>query len=268
MPTGPPPREDPEIELTRWARWAVAGLVLLLAAAMVGLSVGYRGFLPDRLDQIARQASSTPTAGTGSAESSSPTAAASTTPATAALPLPGPEEFARNWPRFRGPRGDGISAYDNVPTHWDSGTGEGIRWKALVPLPGNSSPIVWQDRVFLTGTTAKRREVYCFDADTGQLQWQKEVPGTSASTAAPPKVSEDTGFAASTPATDGRYVFSIFANGDVAAFDFAGSLVWQLSLGVPKSTTALLRHWPPTAICSSSNSIRGRPGKGRRSCWR
>jgi outer membrane protein assembly factor BamB len=228
MPAGSPPREDPEIELTRWARWAVAGLVLLLAATAVGLSFGYRSLLPERLDQVAREADAPPASGAD--------APRSPTPIPAAAALPSPEEFARSWPRFRGPHGAGVSAYDNVPTSWDVDTGEGIRWQTPVPLPGNSSPVVWQDHVFLTGATAKRREVYCFDADTGKLQWQKEVPGTPQSTGAPPKVSEGTGYASSTPATDGRYLFAIFANGDVAAFDFSGRLVWQVSLGIPKNT--------------------------------
>jgi outer membrane protein assembly factor BamB len=149
---------------------------------------------------------------------------------------PADEEIGRNWPRFRGPGGLGISAYTNVPTTWNAAKGENILWKTAVPLPGNNSPVVWGDRVFLSGATAKRREVFCFDALRGTLLWQKEVPGTPDSTAKPPKVMKDTGFAAPTTTTDGRHVFAIFANGDIAAFGFDGTLAWARSLGMPANS--------------------------------
>jgi len=149
---------------------------------------------------------------------------------------PSEEEIARNWPRFRGPGGLGISAYTNVPTTWNAAKGENILWKSPVPLPGNNSPVVWGDRIFLSGATAKRREVFCFDALRGTLLWQKEVPGTPESTAKPPKIMKDTGFAAPTTTTDGRRVFAIFANGDIAAFAFDGTLAWARSLGMPANS--------------------------------
>jgi outer membrane protein assembly factor BamB len=90
--------------------------------------------------------------------------------------------------------------------------------------------------VFVTGADEARRVVYCCDADSGVVLWEAEAPGTPASTAAPPKVGEATGYAASTPVTDGRHVYAIFANGDIAAVDFAGQVSWSRSLGMPKNT--------------------------------
>ena len=149
---------------------------------------------------------------------------------------PTPEEWAAAWPRFRGPDGSGHSAYGELPTTWDAEAEENVLWKTEVPLPGNGSPVVWGDRLFLTGADEKRREVYCFDTKTGKMLWQKEVPGTPESTAKTPKVLDDTGFAAPSPTTDGRRVYAMFANGDVAAFDFDGNLVWSRSLGIPENT--------------------------------
>ena len=151
-------------------------------------------------------------------------------------PAPGDDLAAKMWPQFRGPGGLGISAYNNIPTAWNVPKGEGVRWKTAVPLPGNSSPVVWGKNVFLTGADEKTREVYCFDAESGKLAWKKEAPGTPASTAQPPKVQKDTGFAASTPATDGRHVYAVFANGDVAALDLDGKLAWSRSLGIPENS--------------------------------
>jgi outer membrane protein assembly factor BamB len=146
---------------------------------------------------------------------------------------PTDEEIANNWPSFRGPGGSGISAYENIPTEWDASSGKNIRWRTPVPLSGNNSPIVWKDRVFLTGADENRREVYCFDAAGGKLLWQKEVPGTPQSKSQKPDIKFNTGFASPTAATDGRRVFAIFANGDLAAYDVNGKLVWSKSLGLP-----------------------------------
>lgn len=150
--------------------------------------------------------------------------------------FPTAEEMRKNWPRFRGADGMGVSPYTNIPTQWDGESGEGIIWKTEVPLPGNSSAIVWEKRVFLTGATKDQRQVLCFDAENGKLLWRQDVPGTPESTAKPVKVNEQTGFAASTPATDGRRVYAIFANGDLAAFDFDGRLRWSRSFGIPKNS--------------------------------
>ena len=148
---------------------------------------------------------------------------------------PSPEEIKKNWPRFRGPGGLGISAYTNIPSFWDGKTGEGILWNTPVPLPGENSPVVWGNRVFLTGATEEKREVYCFDADSGELLWQKAVENIPGSPLAPLEVMEDTGFAAPTPVTDGQRIYAIFANGDIACFDFDGKQIWAKNLGKPEN---------------------------------
>jgi outer membrane protein assembly factor BamB len=83
----------------------------------------------------------------------------------------------------------------------------------------------------MTGGSAVKREVYCFDGGDGQLLWQKSVgkPGTPL----PKDEEEGRYFATSTTATDGRRVYAIFETGDVAAFDFQGNQVWARNLGKP-----------------------------------
>ena len=148
---------------------------------------------------------------------------------------PSPEEIARQWPRFRGPGGVATSAYANIPTKWNGKSGEGILWETPVPLPGRNSPVVWGDAIFLTGATETKREVYCFDARSGRLRWQRPVETPEGKAAPAPKVEEAAGYAAPTAVVDGRRVAAIFANGDVAAFDFEGNPLWARSLGVPKN---------------------------------
>jgi len=139
------------------------------------------------------------------------------------------------WPRFRGPGGLGISAYTNIPISWDGKTGEGIVFKSKVPLPGLSSPVVWNDRVFLSGGDANSCEVFCFDASSGELLWQGDVPHVPQPSEEPFEVMEDTGYAAPTVVTDGQRVCAIFATGDVGCFDFAGNRIWARSFGIPDS---------------------------------
>src|SRR5581483_5245146 len=142
--------------------------------------------------------------------------------------LPSLAELQVNWPRFRGWDGSGVTSGTDFPVSWNEQTGEGIVWKTPVLAPGHNSPVVWNDRVFITGGTAARREVFCYSAETGQLEWRRviEHPPGGAPT---PDIPDMTGWAASTPATDGRRLYVIFANGDSAALDFSGTLIWAKS---------------------------------------
>ena len=145
------------------------------------------------------------------------------------------EEKREQWHRFRGPGGGGISVFANIPMQWDGETGQGILWKTPVPLLGHNSPVVWKERIFLSGATEAKREVYCFDATSGKLLWTGDVPTTPAVAEAEMDVMEDTGYSASTLATDGRRVYAIFVTGDIAAFDFNGRRLWHKNLGIPDS---------------------------------
>ncbi len=143
---------------------------------------------------------------------------------------PTKERIAGNWPRFRGFQGAGIVGFNEIPRTWNVATGEGILWKSSIELPGVSSPIVWEDRIFLTGASAERREVYCLDAQNGKLLWKRSVAERDGGDAEI-EVESSTGYAASTPATDGQRVYAIFASGDLVAFDFDGNELWSREFG-------------------------------------
>ena len=168
-----------------------------------------------------------------------PTSPHSPTPQTSSISpaekFPSNKEIANNWPYFRGPAGAGNTTLTNLPATWDGATGKNILWKTEIGLPGHNSPVVWGNRVFLTGATAKRREVYCLDTATGSLVWKEPVSTPQNERAQPPEVGEETGFAAPTAATDGRHVCAIFANGDIASFTTEGKLLWAHNLGTVES---------------------------------
>ena len=150
---------------------------------------------------------------------------------------PSIEQVSQNWPAFRGPEGLGVSAFTNIPESWNGKSNEGILWKTRIPLPGKNSPVVWGNRVFLSGGDQNKLQVFCFDTVSGKLLWTGEVTSPHLKNKEEPfEVMEDTGFAAPTVVTDGRRVYAIFATGDIAAFDFNGKSVWTKSLGIPDSS--------------------------------
>ncbi|MDP6442644.1 MAG: PQQ-binding-like beta-propeller repeat protein [Pirellulaceae bacterium] len=219
---------DSDERLSRSGLWAVSVLVVSLLGITVAMRVASPSVLPT-IEELAALSKPTPGAdGAGGGQGDGPAAKP-------ALPeLPTAEEFGLSWPSFRGPAGSGVSSHANVPTSWDGASGEGIVWKTPVSLPGVNSPIVWKDRVFLSSASEDKRQVHCFDAADGRIVWEKEI--ASAPAAMPPKVNQDTGYAACTMVTDGRLVCAMFATGDLVAFDFAGNELWTKTLGVPENT--------------------------------
>ena len=155
----------------------------------------------------------------------------------ASTSYPSFEQVSQNWPSFRGPEGLGIVDFNDIPDSWNGESGEGILWTTKIPLEGKNSPVVWEDRVFLSGGDPNELKVFCFDANSGKLLWTGEIDSPHLKNEEEPfEVMEDTGFAAPTLVTDGRRVYAIFATGDIGAFDFNGKSVWTKSLGIPDSS--------------------------------
>ena len=119
---------------------------------------------------------------------------------------------------------------------WDAGTGENILWKTAVPVPGNSSPLLWGNRIFLTGADADRQEVLCFERSSGKLLWRTALAAPRSNVASDHiKVLPETGYASPTPATDGERVYATYASGNVAAVGLDGKVVWARNLGKPEN---------------------------------
>jgi outer membrane protein assembly factor BamB len=143
------------------------------------------------------------------------------------------ESVRQNWPSFRGPGGYGVAYYTNAPTDWDGESGRNIRWKVEVPRPGANSPVVWGNRLLLSGATKDVREIYCYDTDTGELVWKKQVANLPGTPETPPQVVKDTGYAAPTLAVQDDKAFAVFANGDLVCYDLEGNQQWGFNVGVP-----------------------------------
>lgn len=136
---------------------------------------------------------------------------------------------AEQWPGWRGPRGDGTSTSAGLPLEWS--TQKNVLWKQKVEGTGHSSPIVWDNFLFLTtcNEATHERKLLCYDSRTGDLCWSKSV------VLAPlePKHQLNS-YASSTPVTDGKNVWVTFLTANrvhVACFDYQGNEVWKIEPG-------------------------------------
>lgn len=280
----------------QWARWSVGAVGLFVLGVIVGLGVGVSSPLPRHRDGELPVARNVPadrrggndqTASAGQGDQAPGGAQASGHAPTPGQSAPGgnvppkpadhtaaptasvekeefsSEEYLAAWPRFRGPEGTGVARAAIKAAAFDGAAGGGVVWKSPVPLPGNSSAVVWGKRVFVTGATETKREVYCFDADDGRLLWSQPV---EAAPGAPPKVLDATGYAAPTAAVDGHRVYAIFADGSLAAFTFDGRRVWQKQLGVPENSyghAASLLNYGPLLIVPFDQGHKAAEAKSR-----
>jgi outer membrane protein assembly factor BamB len=146
---------------------------------------------------------------------------------------PSREQVLGQFPSFRGPFGLGIAGASGVPVDWDGASGKNVLWKVPIPDPGYNSPVLWGNRLFLSGADESRQFIYCYDTGNGAMLWSKEIAGVPRSSAKVPDVTDDTGYAAPSVATNGRHVFAIFATGDVVCLDYQGNQVWARNLGLP-----------------------------------
>lgn len=140
---------------------------------------------------------------------------------------------AVNFPFFRGQDGRGIAGGAEYPAEWNGEDGSNIKWKTTVPLNGKSSPVIWGNRLFVTGAADNRCEVYCLDKTSGELLWAAPASGLPGEPAVAPGTDRDAGIAAPTAATDGQSVCAIFANGNLVCLDMEGNLRWGRNIGIP-----------------------------------
>ena len=192
---------------------------------------------------------------------------------------------AADWPRFRGPGGLGLGE-SAVPLEWSDE--KNLLWKAPLPGPGSSSPVIHGDDVFVTcysgyGVPADRggepaqlaRHLLCIDRQTGAEKWRRDVPGA---------LPEDTyegfltehGYASSTPVVDADAVYAFFGKSGVIAFDRAGKELWRVGVGKESSNrrwgsaASLIRHGDLVIVnaAEESQSIRGLDRRTGREVWK
>ncbi len=159
-------------------------------------------------------------------------------------------DISRQWPQFHGYMGSGILDKANIPVTWDVKTGENIRWNTAIPGLAHSSPVIWDDKVFVTSAVSSTQgdsikiglygdidmaldssiqefKVYCLDRKTGKIIWDrvadKGIPKERRHTKST--------YANPTPATDGKHLVVSFGSQGLFCYDFTGKLLWKKDLG-------------------------------------
>lgn len=141
---------------------------------------------------------------------------------------------AENWPEFRGPTGQGLSAAENLPLEWSPT--QNVRWKQAIPGKGWSSPIFVEGRIYLTiaipqGAAGDQSlSALCLDAATGKILWQTEVRRQQARTA--PRIHNKNSHASPTPIFAGGRLYVHFGHMGTACLNAEGKILWkQTELG-------------------------------------
>jgi outer membrane protein assembly factor BamB len=145
-----------------------------------------------------------------------------------AAPAPGAKTSAvgqSRWPGFRG-AGDSHSSAKALPLTWSDS--EALAWTVPLGGYGQSSPIVWDGRIFVTSAEGAEKTtlaVRCLDLSTGAERWTKRVDSS-----APQALNDYTSKSAPTPVVDGERIVALFESGDLLAVDHEGKTLWQRSL--------------------------------------
>lgn len=128
-----------------------------------------------------------------------------------------------DWPQWRGPNFNGSTEEKNLPTDWSQT--ENVAWVADLPGPSGATPVVSGDHVFVSSVDAANEtlKAMCFNRRTGKLLWQHEV-------ASGLRQDHRSTYSSPSPVTDGELAVFFYGNGEMVAFDFAGTKLWSRNI--------------------------------------
>lgn len=140
-------------------------------------------------------------------------------PARLLLPLLcAPAVFGGNWPQWRGPNLNGVSAEKNLPLHWSKT--ENVEWRLPMPSRSGSTPIIWGENIFLNVAEGDNLELWCVNRNDGSVRWKKPIAGGNY------KINKQN-MSSPSPVTDGRNVWALTGTGILKAFDLQGNELWM-----------------------------------------
>ncbi len=123
-----------------------------------------------------------------------------------------------NWPQWRGPALNGVSAETGLPTTWDADTN--ITWKLELPAWSGATPIVWDDTVFLNVGDGTNISLWAIDRATGKSRWGRVLSDND-------HRERKQNMSSPSPVTDGTHVWVMTGTGILKAFDFDGNERWS-----------------------------------------
>ena len=127
---------------------------------------------------------------------------------------------AENWPAWRGPAMNGISSETGLPVKWSAT--ENIAWKLPMPGRSGSTPIIWNEIIFLnigTQDGAGDLELWALNRNDGKMLWKGHIAGGN-------HIERKQNMSSPSPVTDGQTVWVMTGVGALKAFDFKGKELW------------------------------------------
>lgn len=149
---------------------------------------------------------------------------------------------ADDWPQWRGPKNNGLSAEKNLPTEWSAE--KGVVWKVKMPGIGAGTPAVFGDNIFVTSVDGDNVVLMCVGTD-GKEKWKQKLSDTGAKRYKNP-AGADVSDAAASCSTDGKHVWSFAGSGALGCFTVDGKQVWMNDVSkFGKIEIAFGSHWTP-----------------------
>ena len=130
--------------------------------------------------------------------------------------------LAADWPAWRGPTGQGFCAEKGIPVTWTDQ--ENVKWKVPLANPGNSTPVVWGDKIFLTQASkgGSERSLLCFARADGALLWQRDV-----AYAEKERNWNESWYCNASPALDGERAVVSFGSAGMYCYGVGGKELWK-----------------------------------------
>lgn len=129
-----------------------------------------------------------------------------------------------NWPQWRGPAGNGVSDENGIPSQW--GIENNVAWRLPLPGAAGATPVVWEDRIFLTSAEGDDLLVLCVGTNGREIWRQKAGTGNRSVGFG----DAEGNYASPSPSTDGKHVWVFMGTGDLACYDFDGNEIWKTNL--------------------------------------
>jgi outer membrane protein assembly factor BamB len=139
---------------------------------------------------------------------------------------------AENWPQWRGPALNGVSAETNLPVRWSKT--DNITWKLAMPAWSGSTPIVWGDRIFLNVAEGANLSLWSVDRTRGTVRWKRALGGGNTRM-------QKQNMSTPSPVTDGKHVWVMTGTGILKGFDFEGQEIW--SRDIPRNYGRFGLNW-------------------------
>lgn len=129
---------------------------------------------------------------------------------------------ADNWPQWRGPSHNGLSAEKGLPTQWSKT--ENVVWRLPMPGQGGATPVIWEDAIFVTSAKSQDIVLMCIGTD-GKIRWEHLIDKGDSSYR-----TDEGNDASPSPCTDGQHVWAMSSKGTLVCCNMAGKEVWRADL--------------------------------------